>query len=127
MSSNQVTCGECGTVNNALSLFCAECGASLHPEQDASPTSSGQTTAAFTPPVRSEPVSGTGGLPSTSDRLPIPGLSDRAVARSYAPGESRRGLFLGVLAGILIFAVFALFAWSQVVGDDIRNTLSGLI
>lgn len=134
-------CPECGARNSGLSLFCAECGASLTNAATES-TPSDQTTTTFTPvsepaesdsyetqQFRPQPVAND--QQTATDRpaaqagwtesiIPAPGIDD---AREEI---GTRGMVLGWIATILILLVIAFFAWSSLLGQDTRDSVIGI-
>lgn len=127
MSSNDtITCPECGTKNSAISLFCAECGSSL---AHVSATSNSQATSALpissgSQSTMSSPIqtTSTGSIPAASS-----GSTLRTNAKTVFPKESRRGLFLGMVAMVLIVALLVLFTWTSVLDNDARNWFTDLV
>ncbi len=148
MSANARICPVCGSPNSAISLFCAECGSSLNaPESGTTGTyerkpapSDSQTTTAFQPlasgkhrepvstvtpmPVRSPAQTGTWATPAVSQPLG-PVVATPNISVENRP-ESMRGFFLGVVACVLILAVFLLWAWAAVLDDSTRSSISDL-
>jgi hypothetical protein len=141
-------CPECGTRNSALSLFCAECGASLSSAGSMGVDDNGQTTTTFTPrsgDARQQepeataatgthatqefrPYSSLPGAPGASVGNVATGWEDPRGVGAYArtPPESRRGFALGLLAAILIALVIGFFLWSTVASQDFRDAVTGL-
>ena len=147
--SSSRTCPTCGARNSELSIFCAECGAGLNggPWED-----DGQTQA-FQPAVAGDASSwsNTGGseqrLTATGDAtdetaqaIETPrystfghGYGAGAVVASWSTTSEERGMrgfWLGMLAWILILAVFCIYLWSAALSsglrDDIRDLFPGL-
>ncbi len=138
-------CPECGTRNSALSLFCAECGASLSSAGSVSADDNGQTTTTFTPrsgdarQQAPEGIEATGAhttqefrpwtsLPEASSDNAATGWEEPRGVGAYerTPPESRRGFVLGLLAAILIALVIGFFLWSTVASQGFRDTVTGL-
>lgn len=133
-------CPECGARNSGLSLFCAECGASLT-NAATEGTASDQTTTTFTPvsePAVSDPYATQQFRPQpapaqqTETSLP-PAQVGWAESIIPAPGmgETRddigaRGMVLGWIATILILLVIAFFAWSTLLGQGTRDSVIGI-
>lgn len=118
-------CPECGTRNSGLSLFCAECGASLTNATIVDGTDS-QTTTVFHPVT--EPPS-----PSSYDtqefrtQSTAPTMSEFGLTRAWDDRpESRRGLVLGWIAGILILLVIGWLGWTSFLDPDTRYSIIGL-
>lgn len=134
-------CPECGARNSGLSLFCAECGASLT-NATTEPGPSDQTTTTFTPvsePSDSDPYATQQfrPQPATSSQQTATGLPPAQVgwAESIipAPGMNAthddigsRGMVLGWIAAILILLVIAFFAWSSLLDQGTRDSVIGI-
>lgn len=133
-------CPECGARNSGLSLFCAECGASLtnaRPDNAASD----QTTTTFTPiadEASQDPYATQQFRPQpapsqqTATDLP-PARVGWAESIIPAPGMDdgqddigARGMVLGWIATILILLVIAFFAWSTLLGQGTRDSITGI-
>ncbi len=163
MSSTNTTstrrCPVCDAPNSNLSVFCAECGASMNaPDSDDTaaykPISSGsgnetQDTAAFEPgPFVEEPNNSTrvaaesppgkygsmwqasNASSSTSTSPPVPApVADWSPAdvtlqphrEATTPGI--RGFVLGMIAALLILAVFLLWTWATLLDQGTRNSI----
>lgn len=138
-------CPECGTRNSGLSLFCAECGASLNNARSADVEEEGQTTTTFTPASYDgeqraptwNAAKGTHETQEFTPQRPIANEPDRNTAAGWdnlkhdapyarVPAESRRGFVLGLLAGILIALVIGFFIWSTVADQAFRDAVTGL-
>ncbi len=134
-------CPECGARNSGLSLFCAECGASLTNAASEGATSD-QTTTTFTPvsePADADPYAtqqfrpqSTSGSQQTAIGLP-PAQVGWAESIIPAPGISdtrddigSRGMVLGWIAAILILLVIAVFAWSTLLDQGTRDSVIGI-
>lgn len=133
-------CPECGTRNSGLSLFCAECGASLTSAAPATDNDT-QTTITFRPTTdspESDPYStqqfqpqSTFGNTATSTYSSASYDPDDSTsigtASAYRPEpESRRGLVLGWIAAILILLVIAWLVWTSFLDPDTRDSITGL-
>ncbi|HWV25145.1 MAG TPA: zinc ribbon domain-containing protein [Thermomicrobiales bacterium] len=132
--SSSITCPECGTLNRAESVFCAECGAML-PHTNAATnatasftpidslddelreTSDSETTQIFTPRTDYDDYQ-----PETDSSWSSSGPGPSA----YVPEPGRRGFVLGIIATILILIVFGFFLWSTVASDGFRDSITGL-
>jgi hypothetical protein len=129
-------CPECGTTNSGLSLFCSECGASLtnattenaadsqttttfRPVTEDAATSDPYTTQQFQPQAR--PASSGTETPGTAWIAP-----DATSAVGYRQEESRRGLVLGWIAGVLILLVIGYLGWTSFLDPDTRDSITGL-
>lgn len=138
-------CPECGARNSGLSLFCAECGASLNNARSADMEEEGQTTTTFTPASqddghRAPAWNAAKGANETQEFTPQLSMADtpgRDTAASWdsleqdapytrVPSESRRGFVLGLLAGILMALVIGFFLWSTVADQAFRDAVTGL-
>ncbi len=147
------TCPACGARNSSLSLFCAECGASLNGGDETTTTSSyspfapdadSQATAAFTPTPTtvdgsddtrvSRPVTSTV-QPFTpsweKDEPAAPSANDAWSSEVIAypvtqTGTSggMRGFFLGLLAVLLILLVLGAWLWAGVLDFSTRDSIS---
>lgn len=131
-------CPECGTRNSGMSLFCAECGASLTAAASA-PDDDSQTTITFRPTTGAapddpystqefqpqSPYNGTGTATHPAVDAPADGTTDRTPRMTPEP-ESRRGLVLGWIAGILILLVIAWFGWTDLLDAGTRDSITGL-
>jgi len=149
-ASSSRTCPVCGAHNSELSIFCAECGSGLNsgPWQD-----DGQTQA-FQPAATGGASSWT--APTNSGRHAIPGNHDAggdadstthasetpryppsgtryssgSVVASWTPPNAERGargLVLGILAWLLILAVFGIYLWSATLSSGLREDIRDLI
>lgn len=135
------TCPNCGYQNSEAAAYCAECGTRLE-----SSNTDTQATTAFSPvdttgTATSDPAATWGtndGAYETQEFAPqAPAGADhgsRATADWYptpvpvhrsAP-ESRRGFLLGVIAMILILLVIGFLAWSTLVSDGFRDSVTGI-
>lgn len=152
-ASSSRTCPTCGAHNSELSIFCAECGAGLNggPWE-----SDGQTEAfqhavtgsegSWNTPVdtgRQSTATGTTSVDDTDDTAHAAetprystfnhGYGAGAVVASWSTAsEDRgtRGFWLGMLAWLLILAVFCIYLWSAALSsglrEDIRDLFPGL-
>jgi hypothetical protein len=131
-------CPECGTRNSGLSLFCAECGASLtHAVVDGADDS--QTTATYRPLPAKEPSSDPYATqqftPQAIAAIQPSGTNgdghtrsvSSAITSEYVPNtESRRGLVLGWIAGVLILLVIGYLGWTSFLDPDTRDSIIGI-
>lgn len=143
--SGKRICPECGYPNGGISLFCAECGASL---SDATVDGAdNQTTTAFTPVSTGQKTSSRGGAEdpnATAGFRPEPdtGTSNSKAAWQHSTSawqepvdtspdstfyetESRRGLVLGWIASLLIVLVVGFFIWSSILSQNVRDSFTG--
>lgn len=138
-------CPECGTRNSGLSLFCAECGASLSNARSANTENEEQTITTFRP-AGSGSKSQASSWSDTRDphetqefraQSPMPDAPAGSAAADWdglrdggtytrTPRESRRGFVLGIFAAILIALVIAFFLWSTVAEQSFRDAVTGL-
>lgn len=133
-------CPECGARNSGLSLFCAECGASLTNATTEGATSD-QTTTTFTPvaePAASDPYATQQFRPQTApaqhtatDLPPAQVGWAESIIPAPGMGDTRdeigaRGMVLGWIAAILILLVIAFFAWSTVLSQGTRDSVIGI-
>ncbi len=145
-------CPVCDAPNSNFSLFCAECGASMNaPESDDTaaykPISNGQTnqaqdTAAFEPGsftddpnnstrMTAEPPPGEHGstwqAANASPSPPAPVWSPADVTfqtQQEAPSpQGIRGFVLGLLAVLLMLAVFLLWTWATLLDQGTRDSI----
>lgn len=150
-TSSTRICPVCDAPNSSLSLFCAECGASLSVPVEGdtaeyTPVATGdddpQATATYTP-ARTTRATGTGDSatpaandggtsqfsswsPSPAAALPWQAEPDAnfypTPSATGAP-RSNRGFYLGLLAGLLIVAVFLLWGWAALLDQDSRDSI----
>jgi hypothetical protein len=155
-TSSTRTCPVCDAPNSNLSLFCAECGASLNTPAEgdtaaldaARPGDDTQQTATFVPsPGRDADRTGSHATPASSpnDRAtytptweptriepakddPVWTPLDDTVAPVAMPTSppSMRGFFLGLFAFLLILAVFMLWTWAAILSQDTRNSIQDI-
>jgi uncharacterized membrane protein YvbJ len=119
-------CPECGTRNSGLSLFCSECGESL--TNAALADSGNQTTSAFRP-VHGMPADDadmTQAIPIQPSMTGVPEAAHISTWESRQPVESRRGMVLGWIAGVLILLVIAWLGWTSFLDPGIRDDIIGL-
>lgn len=145
-------CPVCDAPNSNFSLFCAECGASMNaPESDDTsaykPITNGQTnqaqdTAAFEPGsfadtspdatrVTTEPPTGGYGsmwqAANASPSPPAPAWSPADV--TFQPQQAGtaphgiRGFVLGLIAVLLMLAVFLLWTWATLLDQGTRDSI----
>ena len=151
------TCPACNARNTNLSLFCAECGASLNGGTDDGDTTAfapladrddAQHTSVFEPASR--PFD-----PDERTRIGATDPSDYSTAeRDYQPywmgaasptpasdqvwssidpessliayeqaQRGARGFFLGLIAVLLVLAVFLLWTWASLLDQDARDSI----
>jgi hypothetical protein len=126
-------CPDCGTRNSGLSLFCAECGASLTNAVTESDDDS-QATTTFTPVAEqqpSDPYATQQFQPqSTATSSPAappwvePGYSP---VTAYAGDDiGTRGMVLGWIAGVLILLVIAYLGWTSFLDQGTRDSIIGI-
>jgi len=154
-TSSTRICPVCDAPNGPQSLFCAECGASLDTPAEGDTaayeplpvTDDSQQTTTFVPSRQAQE------LPPTSPHA-TPGSSpdngalgtawdaEPSASPATAPAwtqandailpiaqnrpTSRRGFFLGLLAFLLMLAVFLLWGWASILDQDTRNSISDL-
>jgi hypothetical protein len=131
-------CPECGARNSGLSLFCAECGGSLT-NASAEPTEDSQATATYRPYQAEESVSdpyatqqftpqSTAALHSSgSNGQDAMWTSSGSIPAEYVPEtESRRGLVLGWIAGVLILLVIGFLGWTSYLDPATRDSIIGI-
>jgi hypothetical protein len=131
-------CPECGTRNSGLSLFCAECGASLtHAVVDGADDS--QTTATYRPLPTDEPASDpyatqqftpqsavvTQSSEAKGDGQTWTG-SNRITSEYVTDTENRRGLVLGWIASVLILLVIGYLGWTSFLDPNTRDSIIGI-
>jgi len=149
-------CPVCDAPNTNLSLFCAECGASMNgPDETdtaayrplpASDHDDAQQTAAFepaafandtanatrvTPETRPDEYGSTWQAPtasaSSSSPAPAPVWSPADVtfqAQQASPApQGIRGFVLGMLAVLLILAVFLIWTWATLLDEGTRDSI----
>lgn len=129
-------CPTCGADNSDLSLFCAECGASLNAN---GAWNEGDRTEEFRPapsfsswstPADPGQRTNSGTFTAASTPPPYATFGDIQVTNLQPVDRGARGFWLGVLAWILIAVVFGLYLWAAVLGeglkDDIRDIVPGL-
>jgi hypothetical protein len=146
-SSSSRICPVCDAPNSAFSLFCAECGASLNGAADGetssfapvSDRSTSQETSVFTPmtepassaTTRREPASTVTPISSNTAyapdvwSAPTPHATQASPTIHYEP-TSMRGFYLGLLATLLILAVFLLWTWAAILDDSTRDSIQDL-
>lgn len=129
-------CPECGTSNSGLSLFCAECGASLTNAVTEDAVDS-EATATFRPVSRDavspDPYATQEFQPQAAAQNTAAGVAPAEPAWS-APAstyrdrreESRRGLVLGWIAGVLILLVIGYLGWTSFLDPDTRDSIIGV-
>jgi hypothetical protein len=127
-------CPDCGTRNSGLSLFCAECGASLTDAATESSTDS-QTTTTFTPVADSQPSDpyATQQFQPQVTGTDSPAAAPPWVEPGYAPvtgytGDDigSRGMVLGWIAGVLILLVIAYLSWTSFLDQATRDSIIGI-
>lgn len=139
-------CPNCGATNSPLSIFCAECGASLDgSDTDIDHENVGQATVSFNPVSDQsdrKPAEWDRLADSQTTQLFTPQHADVIAAgdpltsawepneeypTSYMqrPRESRRGFVLGLIATLLIVVVIGFFIWSSVVSEGFRDSVIG--
>lgn len=153
-------CPVCDAKNSGISLFCAECGASLNLESESTDTSAfepvsgasrndSQQTAVFTPasssksegaPIRSTvtplPEPGRSGANSATSTWSPPVVSPADTSQSWisdtplavpVQDSSRpqgiRGFVLGLIAVVLILALFLVWGWASVLSAGTRDSI----
>lgn len=119
-------CPECGSRNSGLSLFCSECGESL--TNAALADSANQTTSTFQPVQNMPPDDAemTQEIPIQPSMTTVPHAPHVSTWESRRPVESRRGLVLGWIAGVLILLVIAWLGWTSFLDPGIRDDILGL-
>ncbi|MDQ3655646.1 MAG: hypothetical protein M3457_11275 [Chloroflexota bacterium] len=151
-SASARICPVCNAPNSNLSLFCAECGASMNaPESDDTaaykPMPNGddddaQRTAAFEPGsfadtsqnatrVTTEPSTGGYGSMWQADNAspspPAPVWSPAEVTfqtqQATPAPQGIRGFVLGLLAVLLMLAVFLLWTWATLLDQGTRDSI----
>ena len=154
-TSSTRTCPVCDAPNNSVSLFCSECGASLDTPASSDTSSylaadadEAQKTAAFVPATSSSsakpgstPAHATPG--SSPDPIPASWESTRPATPSAdrvwsAPDDgvlplapvrrpsNNRGFVLGLIARLLVLAIFLLWTWASILSQDTRNSIQDL-
>ena len=135
-----ITCPVCDAPNMTRSLFCAECGTPLNPSaEDSTYTRPGATVAdsqatAVIPSSRSWSNPPEAPMPrnaSTSTTVaPAAGLSpadpNPYIYSPLQPAESRRGLWLGLIALILMLIILGMWIWGGVLAADTRSSVRDL-
>lgn len=147
-SASTRICPVCNAPNSNLSLVCAECGSSLNaPESDdtaafkpiASDEVDAQRTAAFEPtpvtreatPSRADDESSSDGY-RTSWQAPAATFTEPApytpvwnapAAPVVAGPRSIRGFVLGMVAALLILAIFLLWTWASLLDQGTRDSI----
>ena len=152
-TSSTRTCPVCDAPNSNLSLFCAECGASLNTPAEgdtaaldaARPGDDTQQTATFVPsPGRDADRTGSHATPASSpndrtayaptweparaepvtvDQVWSP-MDDTVVPVAKPPAApNMRGFFLGLIALLLMLAVFMAWSWAAILSQDTRNSI----
>lgn len=143
-------CPVCDAPNSNLSLFCAECGASMNaPESDDTAAykpipndDDAQRTAAFEPGsfadtsqgatrVTTEPpTGGYGSMWQAANASPSPSAPDWSPANvTFQPQQAGtaphgiRGFVLGLLAVLLMLAVFLLWTWATLLDQGTRDSI----
>ena len=144
-------CPVCDARNSNISLFCAECGAALNlpAEGDTSayePMSSNlddaQATAAFTPaastsktsvPTISEPATTVAPFPTTWEAPATAKATDavwtpadtamQPVPTPTEPDLGMRGFWLGLIALLLVLAVFFTWSWASILDASTRESI----
>lgn len=139
-------CYECGHTNSGISLFCAECGASLNDESTDRqniestttfrPASTGQetinwdggpqdphATAEFQPQTDTASTQATPAWDHKESRWSEP--VDTIQTSGFYEPESLRGLVLGWIASFLIVLVIGFFIWSTILSQGFRDSVIG--
>lgn len=151
-SASTRICPVCNAPNSNLSLFCAECGSSLNaPESDDTAAytplktsdDDAQRTAAFEPgsfttespaPPRTESDTPANGYRSTwkspavtPESTPAPAAPTWSAANvRFEPTskpQSIRGFVLGLVAVLLILAVFLVWTWAALLDQETRDAI----
>lgn len=149
-SSATRICPVCDARNSNLSLFCAECGASLNAPVDSdtaafepvrNTSDDAQETAAFEPATGNATLLNTPAAPVppspafSSPWEPVPDAQDARntiwTSPDMAPPahvveirpRSMRGFFLGLLAVILIVAILLLWSWASILDQGARDSI----
>ena len=146
------TCPVCDAPNSNLSVFCAECGASMNaPGSDdtaaytpllASDHDDAQQTAAFRPAAfaddsplatgvttetRPDEYGSTWQAPKASQSSPAPVWSPTDVTfqqqQATPAPQGIRGFVLGMLAVLLILTVFLLWTWATLFDQGTRDSI----
>ena len=141
-------CPTCGHLNIPRAAFCAQCGRSLQGDgtrdAEAQPDDDAQSTSVYTPigSPGSDATSSPWAAPGTSQTIidvdpgqttafpisqPLSYSDDSfaAVPELNRAAESIRGFWLGIVAGVLIAAVLALYVYSAWLSDSTRDTVDG--
>ncbi len=148
-ASSSRICPVCDSPNSSISLFCAECGASLNVPDNGDTASvrsvdagepDSQATAAIAMPL--SPGSsgsssyGASGTTVTSAAAPAwaapageekaPWELDHPPATAYVsadPDRGMRGFYLGLVAVLLILAILLAWGWASVLDQAARDSI----
>lgn len=131
-------CPVCDAPNNSISLFCAECGASLETPVSGTVSSldldsASQQTAALPSPKSTPSPAPSTSETSTSWATPPPAETATSI---WNPGEvvtvpvdgparGMRGFYLGLAAALLIIALLLVWGWASILDDDARSSIRG--